>query len=68
MGKITIKPENVIYQGTFSDVAAGQQLAASMYDKGVKVVFAAAGGVVSEIDPSAGLSCIPLHPLDGGRK
>ena len=43
--KITIKPENVIYQGTFSDVAAGQQLAASMYDKGVKVVFAAAGGV-----------------------
>ena len=29
---------------------------------------AAAGGVVSEIDPSAGLSCIPLHPLDGGRK
>jgi basic membrane protein A and related proteins len=43
--KITIKPENVVYQGTFSDVAAGQQLAASMYDKGVKVVFAAAGGV-----------------------
>jgi basic membrane protein A len=43
--KITIKPENVIYQGTFSDVAAGQQLAASMYDKGVKVIFAAAGGV-----------------------
>ena len=42
---ITVKPENVIYQGTFSDVAAGQQLAASMYDKGVKVVFAAAGGV-----------------------
>jgi basic membrane protein A len=43
--KITIKAENVIYQGTFSDVAAGQQLAAQMYDKGVKVVFAAAGGV-----------------------
>ena len=43
--KITIKPENVIYQGTFSDVAAGQQLAAQMYDKGVKVIFAAAGGV-----------------------
>jgi len=43
--KITIKPENVIYQGSFSDVAAGQQLAASMYDKGVKVIFAAAGGV-----------------------
>lgn len=43
--KISIKPENVVYQGTFSDVAAGQQLAASMYDKGVKVIFAAAGGV-----------------------
>ena len=43
--KITIKAENVIYQGTFSDVAAGQQLAAQMYDKGVKVIFAAAGGV-----------------------
>lgn len=43
--KITIKPEHVIYQGTFSDVAAGQQLAAQMYDKGVKVIFAAAGGV-----------------------
>lgn len=43
--KITIKAENVIYQGTFTDVAAGQQLAASMFDKGVKVIHAAAGGV-----------------------
>jgi len=43
--KITQKAENVIYQGTFSDVAAGQQLAAAMFDKGVKAVFAAAGGV-----------------------
>lgn len=43
--KITLKAENVIYQGTFNDVAAGQQLAAQMYDKGVNVVFAAAGGV-----------------------
>lgn len=42
---VTIKAENVVYQGTFSDVAAGQQLAASMYDKGVKVIHAAAGGV-----------------------
>ena len=42
---ITIKPENVIYQGTFDDVAAGQQLAAQMYDRGVKAIFAAAGGV-----------------------
>lgn len=43
--KITIKAENVIYQGTFSEMAAGQQLAAQMYDKGVKAIFAAAGGV-----------------------
>ena len=43
--KITMKPENVIYQGTFSDVAAGQQLAAQMFDRNVKVIFAAAGGV-----------------------
>jgi len=42
---LTIKPENVIYQGTFIDMAAGQQLAAQMYDRGVKVIFAAAGGV-----------------------
>lgn len=42
---IGLRPENVIYQGTFSDVAAGQQLAAHMYDKGVSVIFAAAGAV-----------------------
>jgi basic membrane protein A len=41
----TIKAENVIYQGTFSEVAAGTALAAQMYDKGVDVIFAAAGGV-----------------------
>ena len=42
---MVIKAENVIYQGTFDDVAAGQQLAAQMYDKGVDVIHAAAGGV-----------------------
>jgi len=42
---ITMNPDNFVYQGTFSDVAAGQQLAASMYDRGVKAIFAAAGGV-----------------------
>jgi basic membrane protein A and related proteins len=42
---ITIKAENVIYQGTFDNVAAGSQLAAQMYDSGVKAIFAAAGGV-----------------------
>lgn len=43
--KITMKAENVVYQGSFDNVAAGQQLAAGMYDKGVKAIFAAAGGV-----------------------
>ena len=42
---VTISAENVIYQGTFDDVAAGTALAAQMYDKGVDVIFAAAGGV-----------------------
>lgn len=36
---------NYIYQGTFSDVAAGQQLASGMYDDGIDIIFAAAGGV-----------------------
>ncbi len=43
--KITLKAENILYQGSFDNVAAGQQIAASMYDKGVNVIFAAAGGV-----------------------
>jgi basic membrane protein A and related proteins len=43
--KIVMNPENFIYQGTFDDVAAGQVLAAAMYDKGVDAIFAAAGGV-----------------------
>ncbi len=42
---IVQRAENVIYQGSFDNVAAGQQLAAAMYDKGVKAIFAAAGGV-----------------------
>ncbi len=42
---IVLKAENVIYQGSFDNVAAGQQIAASMFDKGVDVIFAAAGGV-----------------------
>jgi basic membrane protein A len=34
-----------IYQGSFDQVDAGAQLAASMYDEGVDIIFAAAGGV-----------------------
>jgi basic membrane protein A len=42
---ITIKAENVVYQGSFDNVAAGGQLAAQMFDSGVDVIFCAAGGV-----------------------
>lgn len=42
---ITMKEENVIYEGSFERIEAGQQLAATMYDNGVKAIFAAAGGV-----------------------
>ena len=45
--KMSLKAENVIYQGTFSEAAAGQQIAAQMYDRGVKAIFCAAGGVGS---------------------
>lgn len=41
---ISLKPENIVYQGTFNDKAGGQQIAAQMYDRGVKVIFTAAGG------------------------
>lgn len=41
---VTLKSENVVYQGSFNDKAGGQQVAAQMYDRGVKVIFTAAGG------------------------
>ena len=42
--QITLDAVNVVYQGTFGDKAAGQQIAAQMYDRGVKLIFTAAGG------------------------
>ncbi|MDW7740034.1 MAG: BMP family ABC transporter substrate-binding protein [Bacillota bacterium] len=42
---VVMRAENFIYEGTFDNVAGGQQLAAAMYDKGVDAIFAAAGGV-----------------------
>ena len=41
---VSLKDENIVYSGSFSDLALGQQLAAQMYDRGVKVIFTAAGG------------------------
>jgi basic membrane protein A len=43
--KLTIKAENVLYQGSFDNAAAGGQIAAQMYDRGVDLIFTAAGGV-----------------------
>lgn len=42
---ITLDPSNVVYQGSFDNVPAGQQIAAQMYDKGVSTIFCAAGDV-----------------------
>ena len=41
---VSLKDENIVYSGSFTDKALGQQLAAQMYDRGVKVIFTAAGG------------------------
>ncbi len=42
---VTFFEENIIYQGSFDNVAAGQQIAAQMFEKGVNAIFCAAGGV-----------------------
>lgn len=47
--QIKMDPSNFIYQGTFSEVAAGQQISAQMYDRGVDFIFSAAGGVGSGV-------------------
>lgn len=43
--KMELDAQNIIYSASFSDTALGQQLAAQMYDSGVKAIFVAAGGV-----------------------
>jgi basic membrane protein A len=43
--KMSLKAENVVYQGSFDNGAAGQQIAGQMFDRGVKAIFCAAGGV-----------------------
>ncbi len=50
--KTTLKKENVQYAESFDDVSKGQQMASTMYDRGVKAIFASAGkvgvGVINE--------------------
>ena len=56
---ISLKEENVVYEGTFSNVAGGQQLAAKMYDRGVTAIFQSAAatgnGVITEAKQRAAL-------------
>ncbi len=42
---VSYSAANFVYQGSFDNVAAGQQIAAQMFDRGVDAIFAAAGGV-----------------------
>ena len=42
---MSLKEENFKYEGTFTNTAGGTQLAATMFDRGVKAIFCAAGGV-----------------------
>ncbi|WP_195987625.1 BMP family ABC transporter substrate-binding protein [Clostridium sp. D53t1_180928_C8] len=42
---MNISSENVVYEGSFENVAAGQQIAAQMYGRGVKAIFTAAASV-----------------------
>ena len=46
---VALNDEDLVYQGTFTDVAAGQQISAQMYDRGVKTIFACAGSVGSGV-------------------
>ena len=54
---INLSADNVIYQGTFTDMAAGQQIASQLLDKGVDVILVAAGttgvGAITEVKARA---------------
>ena len=41
--KIEMDPSNFVYSGSFADIALGQQIANTLYSKGVDAVFCAAG-------------------------
>lgn len=55
--QIHLGEENIIYQGTFTDMAAGQQIASQLLDRGVDVIFVAAGttgvGAITEVKSRA---------------
>ena len=41
---VKLEASNIVYEGSFDNAAAGQQIAAQMYNRGVKAIFTAAGG------------------------
>lgn len=41
----SVEVADYLYQGTFTDTDAGKAIAGGMYDKGIDIIFAAAGGV-----------------------
>lgn len=49
---VTLDAQNFVYADTYSDASKGQQLAAELYDRGVRCIFSAAGqtgtGVITE--------------------
>lgn len=42
---VTMASADFVYSGSFTDTVLGQQLAASMYDRGVKVIFPCGGAI-----------------------
>lgn len=56
---VVIKPENIRYLSLFSDIEGARKLTSEMYNRGVKVIFAAAGnavvGVIEEAKKRAAL-------------
>ena len=46
-----------LYNGTFTDVAGGQAQAGSMYDKGIDIIFTAAGRVGSGVITESKNTC-----------
>ena len=42
---LDVEVVDYVYQGTFNDVQAGTALAGGMYDKGIDIIFSAAGAV-----------------------
>ena len=61
--QVILDEVNVVYQGTFDDKATGQQIAAQMYNRGVKVIFTIANDGVGLPADNSNLSEKQLKSL-----